>query len=381
MAYRHFDLIQAQSAKRGTLCGDVFACRREARGTTVVLCDGMGSGPHAHLAAQWYATRFHELLAQGQSFRQAFDALCRTLATSRGKNPIWAAMTAIRIRPEGETTILSHEMPPLLLLEASHAAALPSRSVNREGCLVEETLCHLHPGTGIIFFSDGVSQSGLGQNRGLGWQPEEIASTVTQWLREGTPAKELPARLHREARRRWQPEAGDDISVGGLFCREGLVVNLLTGPPADRRRDGKIVESFLRAEGMKIICGATTASLVARHTGQKITVQEDAVSPHVPPEYELECVDLATEGTVTLSQVCRLLDTDLTGWDARHAVARLTSILQAADTVRITVGLAVNTANNDLIYRQIGVLTRREIVKDLCGKLRQQGKTVEIIWA
>lgn len=380
MVYRHFDLIEAQSPKGGMLCGDVFACRRDRRGTTAILCDGMGSGPRAHLAAQWYATRFCELLELGHSLRQAFDAICRNLAASRGRDPVWAALLAVRIRPDGETTILSHEMPPPLLLEGSYAVALPSRSATREGCLVEESLCHLHPGAGLVFFSDGVSQSGLAQSRGRGWLPDEIATAVTQWLREGTAAPGIPERIRREAQQRWHPMAGDDISVGALLCREGLVVNLLTGPPADRRHDHDVVAQFLNAEGIKVVCGATTASLVARHTGVAMGVSEEAESPHVPPEYRLDGVDLATEGTVTLSQVCRVLDTDLRDWEARHAVARLASILQAADAVRITAGMAVNEANADLIYRQIGVMTRRELVGDLCRKLRAQGKAVDVTW-
>jgi len=381
MAYRHFDLIQAQSSKAsGALCGDVFGCRRDAKGTTAILCDGMGSGPRAHLAAQWYVARFLELLAEGQSFRYAFDALCRTLRASRGKDPIWAALTAIRIRPNGEATVLSHEMPPPLLLTPQGASPLVPRSENREGCLAEEVLCHLQPKEGLLFFSDGVTQSGLRASHGRGWSPEELAETVTPWMREGTSLASLPERLRRDAQRRWLPDAGDDISVGSLICREGLVVNLLTGPPADRRRDRRVVEAFLQAEGLKVVCGSTTAALVARHAGCEMNVKTSSESPHVPPEYELPGVDVASEGTVTLSQVCRLLDTDVSDWSARHAVARLTAMLQAADAVRMTVGLAVNTANEDLVYRQIGVLTRREIVQDLRRKLEAQGKAVHVEW-
>lgn len=381
MAYRHIDLVSSQSAKNGgALCGDVVECCREWNATTAVLCDGMGSGPRAHLAAQWYTTRFMRLLAGRLSLRQAFDTLCQTLAASRGSDPVWAAITVIRIRQDGEVTILSHEMPEAILVSGRHASVLPRHTSTRKGCLVDESLCHLRPGEGIVFFSDGVSQAGMRQTHGKGWQGPEIAAWITESLRAGLDLPEVPASLHMDARRRWDKDDGDDISAALLMCREGLVVNILTGPPANAKNDREVVRNFMQSEGMKVTCGCTTASLVARHTGKKLVLNNDLGNSLIPPSYKIEGLDMATEGTVTLSQVSRIIDAEPDLCNDPNPVSQLAGLLQAADAVCLTVGLAANEADHDIIYRQIGVLNRRDIVTVLKEKLEKMGKLVDIKW-
>ena len=69
--YVHVETELSQSPKRaGSPCGDVFLCERTVAGTTLVCADGIGSGPHAHIAAQMCATRLLELLRLGFSLRR-----------------------------------------------------------------------------------------------------------------------------------------------------------------------------------------------------------------------------------------------------------------------------------------------------------------------
>lgn len=382
MGYQHYDLTVKQSAKKqAPLCGDVVECARDFSATLAVICDGLGSGAKAHTAAAWHTARLMRMLAGGYSVRKAFGRILATLRANRGTDNPWAALALARVRPDGETTLLAHEMPGALLLSERRAVTLPARSAVREGCLMTESLCHLGPGDGVLLFSDGVSQAGMGVRGGTGWPEEEVAEAVDGWLRDGAKLREIPELVHDRARELWGKTPGDDCTVALLSCRQGVQVNILTGPPRDRATDAEIVSGFLHREGLKIICGYTTAAIAGRILGRPVKLDPSQDNPLVPPSYLLEGVDFVTEGAVTLSQVCRLLDADLAGWRESHGVSRLANYLQIADCVRMVVGLAENPANSDLTFRQLGVPSRRDLAGLIAAKLRAAGKLVEVEYA
>ncbi|HML84370.1 MAG TPA: hypothetical protein PKE52_04335, partial [Bacteroidales bacterium] len=67
---------------------------------------------------------------------------------------------------------------------------------------------------------------------------------------------------------------------------------------------GNIVRAF---EGKKILCGATTADIVARELKETIEDSFDFDDPDLPPVSYMPGVDLITEGILTLSKVNDLL--------------------------------------------------------------------------
>jgi hypothetical protein len=171
---------------------------------------------------------------------------------------------------------------------------------------------------------------------------------------------------------------GDDRTVMLACAREGQVVNVLTGPPADRRSDNAAVRDFLAQDGLKVVCGATTAEIVARQTGRKVGVDQRFLSLTTPPPYSIDGIDLVTEGAVTLNQVYNILDEDLSKASDRSATVDLASLLQACDWVRFTVGRALNPANTDLVFRKQGILSRDKVIPLIAEKLEKMGKLVEI---
>jgi len=316
----------------------------------------------------------------GLSLRRAFQSLLTTLEDGRGTGVPWSTLTCARIRPDGAATILNYEAPPPILISTVHAAVLPARSLPEVGATAEETLCHLQSGEGVMLLSDGITQAGVGQGSQDGWGVEGVAKQMTDWLRSGKKPQELPALTLAHAHRLWRGGKGDDCTAALIQCREGLVVTILTGPPSDPKHDRETVRRFMEADGLKIVCGATTARVVARETGKDLKVGEVPDNPLIPPTNIIDGIDLTTEGAVTLNQVCNLLDVDISNWTEKHGVATLANFLQAADLVRIFHGQAVNQASREMLeFRQHGVLERRQVVTLLADKLRAQGKLVEII--
>jgi hypothetical protein len=117
---------------------------------------------------------------------------------------------------------------------------------------------------------------------------------------------------------------------------------------------------------------------VARVLHQQVEVEKSPKSLIAPPRYEIQGVDLVTEGAVTLNQVYNVLDEDIRNLKEDSGVTELCALLQIADRVNIFLGGAQNAATGDISFRQRGILSRRQIIPLLAEKLRAAGKLVVV---
>ena len=81
------------------------------------------------------------------------------------------------------------------------------------------------------------------------------------------------------------------------------VVNICVGPPADREDDRSYFETFFQKEGMRVVCGGTTAKLVADYMGKKIISLPESGTEEVPAMSAIQGIDLVTEGLLTLQKL------------------------------------------------------------------------------
>lgn len=376
--YVHVEVEIAQSAKKpGAPSGDVIRCDRSVAGTVIACVDGIGSGIRAHIAAEMCVSRLIETLTLGRSLHKAVDSVARTMERSRGPEHPFAAFSVARIRNDGMATVLAYDAPPAVLVSHHHASALPMRPLRLGGTLVGECNCWLAAGDGLMLTSDGITQAGLGNGLPLGWQTEGVVRFINDRLAERTLPRDIPGLVHRQARQLWQ-RGGDDCSVAFALCHRGQIVNILTGPPANRENDATAVRRFLNSEGLKIVCGGTTAELVARAMNRRVRIEQNPKSLIAPPRYEIDGVDLVTEGAVTLNQVYNLLDEDVDRLKEDSGVTELCALLQIADRVNFFVGDARNDANGDISFRQRGILHRDRIVPLIATKLQAAGKLVVV---
>ena len=133
--------------------------------------------------------------------------------------------------------------------------------------------------------SDGIPQAGLGHGLPQGWQTEAALRYMNGRLSDGCKPRQLPALVHDEARRLWI-EGGDDCTAVMALCRVGQIVNILTGPPNAASNDTAVVRRFLQSEGLKVVCGGTTAEVVARVLGESVAVEPEPQSMVAPPRDE-----------------------------------------------------------------------------------------------
>lgn len=373
----HVEVESHQVPKRPAApCGDFVRYERTPTATTLVLCDGIGSGIKANLAAGMCAARLLGLLRLGHSLRGAFAGVARTMEAVRGTNQPWAAFTVARILSDGVATVLTYETPPPIFVARRYADVLQPRTISVEGALIGEANLHLAPGEGLLLVSDGITQAGLGAGYPSGWGIEGAAKHLGEALRDGTPLRELPRRLVCRAGRVSKGSAGDDCTALLASCRLGSTVNILTGPPTSPAEDSGVAKQFLLMEGVKIVCGGTTAKVVAKCMGKEVRMEENPQSLLAPPRYLIDGIGLVTEGAVTLNQLYNILDEDPSAFDEVSGVTELHALVRAADRVNILVGGAENPATADISFRQQGILTRQKILPLLAKKLEELGKLV-----
>ncbi len=379
MEYLHVEIVSASNSKRpDTVSGDAFRSYRTPGATVVILADGIGSGVKANIYANMAISRLERLLSDGFSLRRAFSSLVKTMHEARGTEMPYAVFTVVRILNNGETTILAYEMPESLFIGRHSASVLKRRNFTHGSDVISETNLFLEPGEGLLLYSDGITLAGIGTTTILGWSSNEICRHVNSLFSAGEQKIMLAKRVHAQARKLWGKTCGDDCTVIGALCRPGKVATIFSGPPLDKTQDTKVVEAFLALPGLKIVCGATTAQIVARHLSQKVQVNTSDSSLIAPPGYSLTGIDLVTEGAITLNQLFNIFDASPLDFEAESSVTRLYDALIDADRVNFIVGKSQNVGHADIAFKQQGIMPRHKVIEMLAQKLRVDGRLVDV---
>ena len=379
MGYLYFEIVTEQISKRiEKPSGDVCGTERDKISTIHILCDGVGSGIQANVAATMTVARMKELLHSGFTLRQAFANIVHSMEDARKKDLPCTFFSVARVLPDGVTSILTYEMPDVLFVSKRYSTPLKCITQTFFDGIVGETGCSLNKGEGIILMSDGITQAGLGKGYTHGWRIEGVNKFVNDLLASGANIKDLPKQIIREAKKVWKDKCEDDCSVSLIYCRRGKVINLLTGPPLNPDDDEAVVKKFLNTEGIKIVCGATTAKIVARVLNTELEIDASFNSLIAPPNYEIKGIDLVTEGAVTLNQLYNIWGEDMARLEKNSPVTELFALMNIADRVNLFIGETINPAVEEISFKQSGILTREKIVPLLIENLKKDGKIVSI---
>jgi serine/threonine protein phosphatase PrpC len=375
----HIETMIAQTPKHaGEVCGDVVVCDRDEHATLLVVCDGIGSGIRANIAATLCAARLRTLIQEGLSLRHAVSRVAETMEQAKQDASTYCAFTAARILNDGSMTALSYEIPSPLLFSSQHVEPLPTRSLTVGKALLLETRCLLQPGEAILLVSDGITQAGIGTRFHQAWGVEGVARFLNQHQITRDTMDKLPGNIIQEAVRLGDGGTNDDMSVLLAMCRPSKTLTIFTGPPSEPLHDHDVVKHFLDTTGWKAICGGTTARIVSDYLGKPMVLDKTADSLIAPPSHHLEGIDLLTEGALTLNQVYNILDADPETFEEESGVTQLYYYMQTADRIHFIMGGSLNPATLHISFKQRGVLPRATIVPLLADKLRAQGKRVVI---
>ncbi len=365
------------------LCGDWVKVVSTDEDLVVVLSDGLGSGVKANILATLTAEIAAGMLEKGASIDDVVETLVQTLPECQVRHLAYATFAVLRIHKAREAYLAEYDSPPLILVRGGKVIELPVRERSIAGRTIRESHFALELDDYLVMVSDGYIHAGVGGLYRMGWGWHNIGTAVQRWAATRGDTHQLVRALGRTCAKLSKERLGDDATAVAMWVRPERRATVLTGPPADPSRDGDAVRKLMQAEGVKAICGGTTAQMAARVLGKPLRIawQPAGKAPgrRLPPMGLLDGVNLVTEGILTLSSaVDRLRDVqtvhDLP--DGQDAATRLVRELLYADQVHFIVGDAINPQQLADVVR--GVPMREMYLDELVARLRERGKSVTI---
>ena len=352
--------VQQRKPKGQIACGDTFQSdifKEECR-TILVLSDGIGHGIKASVLSTLTATmalkyaRFHtkpEIFAR---------IIMEALPKSSDGRESYATFTIIELDSDGHLRIINYENPPVLIIIRNKEVYQPKeyelevRGSQNVGKLLRCTEFISHKEDRLVFLTDGIVQSGLGSKKyPMGWGMENVIRFTLNQVNKmpDISASRLAKKIINQAIMNDDFELKDDTSCGVIYFREPRKMMLITGPPFYKIKDFDFAGRIKDFKGKKIICGGTTAEIIARELDTKVEIHHAAKVPGVlPPPAEMEGFELVTEGILTLGKVEEILENYSSDTRLQDSPPeKVVKLLLKHDSIEIILGTRINWAHQD----------------------------------
>ena len=390
MMKMHVDTAYRSLFKYGEeLCGDNVRITRTEDSVFAVLADGLGSGVKANILSTLTSTIISTMLTEGAAMEQAVETIVSTLPICSVRKLAYSTFSVLQIKDTGEAYLAEFDNPACIFIRNGELMELEMTDKEYAGKTVYESRFTVFPGDVLALISDGVVYAGVGSILNFGWTWESVA----EWLRKESlkekSAPRLAAALSQAVKELYMDKPGDDSTVMVARISPRQVVNMFAGPPKNKDDDPKMVRDFMTSSGKKLICGGSSANIVARVLNRSIETSLDYVDPLIPPIATIQGIDLVTEGVLTLSRTVEILqeyldhETDsfyFKKLDEKNGAAMLAKILlEECTTLNLFIGTAINPAHqNPGLPSDLSI--KLKLIDKLCGLMERLGKRVTKIY-
>lgn len=287
------------------LCGDHVEMARLDDSVIIVLADGMGSGVKANILATLTSKIAITMLKSGSSLEETIDTIAHTLPECSVRKLAYCTFTIMKIYENGHTYVAEFDNPAFFLFEKDEQIILQKRERTIYGKKIYESEFEMNSDSLLVATSDGAVHAGVGMYLNLGWQWDNISDYLKTLTSEKT-AKSVSEQLLGVCQTLYGDKPGDDTTVVAARVKEQEIINIFTGPPKDKKDDKKVVQQILESEGQIILCGGTTANIMARELDREIDVDLSTMSADIPPIAHMRGMLLVTEGVLTMNKAIEL---------------------------------------------------------------------------
>lgn len=367
--------------------GDVFLSQKNPSDGRVItaLSDGLGSGIKAGVLATLTATMATKFIASDIPIKKAAQIIMNTLPVCKERGISYATFTLVDIEPNSTVRVIEYDNPPYILVrnqtfvepikEFTPIERKNKNTAPKKEAILQYSQYAAKAGDRLIFFSDGVTQSGMGTaHYPFGWGYDNVQNFILDKIEKNPEisARDLAKTVVNQALQIDSYKAKDDITCGIIYSRKPRDLLVLTGPPLYPERDAELVRLFNTFDGKKIVSGGTTANILARENGKKISVCLKNLDPKIPPESVMEGADLVTEGIITMGAVAEQLEKGKFNELSRiNAATRIVELFLDSDRILFIVGTKINDAHQDP-NMPVELEIRRNIVKKIAMLLQEK---------
>jgi hypothetical protein len=369
--------------------GDVFLSQKNPSDGRIIitLSDGLGSGIKASVLATLTATMASKFVLSNIPIQRASEIIMNSLPVCSERGISYATFTLVDISPDASVKIMEYDNPPYIfirdnnIIEPQKQISAFERQDVSTGPKKDTNVLYSHfkaeSGDRLIFFSDGVSQAGMGTRPfPFGWTSANARKFALAKINENPEisARELARSIVQEASSFDGYKPKDDISCGVIYFRDPRDMLLLSGPPIHPESDREIASIFSSFNGKKVISGGTSATIISRELNRNIKVNMKNFNSSVPPWSEMEGADLVTEGIITLGAVSSLLEKrhELeAAFSKQDAASRIIRLLLDSDRITFVVGTKINEAHQDPTM-PVELEIRRNVIKRIASLLKEK---------
>jgi hypothetical protein len=364
------------------ISGDVFLYRyiKEENRVIAVLSDGMGHGVKANILATLTATMAINFTREHKEVDRIAEIIMNTLPVCSERKISYSTFTIVDIESSGRATILEYDNPSAVVLRGNQIFDPSWKKVVLEkgkhsGKVLKTCTFLPEKEDRIIFCSDGVSQSGMGSETfPFGWERDNLADYAASLVSSeaSISAMMLAGKIVTMAHKNDNYKARDDISCATIYFREPRKLLICTGPPYEKEKDKELASIVLGYKGKVILCGGTTADIVARELNRTIIDELIFEDPDLPPESFLEGIDLVTEGILTLQKVNEILKTYNNSVRLGKGPAdKIVRLVMESDEIHFVIGTRINIAHQDPNL-PVDLEIRRTVVKRITRLLEEK---------
>jgi len=370
------------------LCGDYVTVTRLPNDSMVmVLADGMGSGVKANILATLTSTMMSKMVGNEMDISDCIQTVITTLPVSKDFGVSYATFSVVYVRENRWIQIYNYDNPTPFVIR-NRKLWQPEYTVSQiHGKRIESCSFEAEVNDSVFMMSDGVLYAGIGATLNYGWGLPEITRFAESIFEDSLSAKSLATYLIDRSNNLYYGKPTDDVTCAVLKIRESRQVNVMVGPSTNRDDDDKMVSRFLSGEGKHVVCGGTTASIVARYLGKDIeAVNNDMPDEGIPPISQIEGIDLVTEGMITLNRVLEYArdfadkNSDYFSWNYKNDGASLLSsiLLEEATDINFFMGCAINPAHQ--ANSSLNISLKMKLMDELVEVLQSVNKNVMVTY-
>lgn len=383
----YYDIAaKSLNKKHEELCGDKVEVVNTDDGVIVVLSDGLGSGVKANILATLTSKIIATMMKAGASLEDTVDTIAHTLPVCKVRHLAYSTFLIVKLTTEGRVYLTEFDSPGCLYIHKG--ATYPLQYTSREvgGKKIREAFFDLEYGDTLTLISDGVMYAGIGAVLNLGWNWDSVRDFLEDnWQDKKTSAR-LTSALIGACEDLYMRQPGDDTTVVTIKAVPRQTVSLFSGPPRDPEDDERAVVEFMSPEGTKVVCGGSSANLVARVLKRSIGTDLN-YQGNLPPMGHIQGIDLVTEGVLTIRRANEIIKRCLNSpaelesirmLDENNGAAKLAGILiEHCTHLNLFIGQAINPAHqNPQLPVDLSIKIR--LLKELTATLREAGKQVSV---
>ena len=216
----------------------------------------------------------------------------------------YATFTIVEIENDRTVKIVEFDNPPYLLIRRGEIIRPERMPVDIAGSASSRNTLYssrfkLLTGDRIVIFSDGVTQSGMGNaSYPFGWEQDKIEDWISSLIRRNSniSARNLAREIVNRGVQNDIYKAKDDITAAVFFVREPRKLLVATGPPIDRAQDSVLAARINDFDGRVVVSGGTTANIISRELERPVDTGIINLDSDLLPSAAMEGIEIVTEG-------------------------------------------------------------------------------------